>query len=392
MLRGLTTLPQPIACVFGDLNLVRPLAQAGIECAVPSNRGAVRYSRLVRQIIDLAGADSPDDVVRRLQDFGSRQPEPPVLYYQADADLLMVSRHRSLLVEHFRFLIPGSELVEDLTNKIRWSGLAERLELPVPATIPLDLEADTADLPFPIVVKPAAHDPTAQVGESRFTKAVAIRSHAHLMDRSSQLRAIRGSLVAQQLIEGPESNVESYHVYVDSDGRIAGEFTGRKIRTLPRHFGTTTALEVVDRPDVRKLGREVVERLGLLGVAKLDFKRGPDGRLWLLEVNARFTLWNHAGAAAGVNIPALVWADLAGHPRPRAGIRRSRTTWWHFSDLRARKAWGLSLAAGIRFALSAQTRSGLAWDDPLPILRGVAGMAGRRVSGALSRYPRAAKP
>lgn len=392
MLRGVTTLQQPVACVFGDLNLVRPLAQAGIACAVPSNRGAVRYSRQVRQLIDLQGADAPEEVVRRLLDFGSGQPEPPVLYYQADADLLMVSRHRSLLGEHFRFLIPESELVEDLTDKIRWSDLAERLELPVPATIPLNLEADTANLPFPIVVKPATHERTPKVGESRLTKAVAIRSHAQLMDRSPQLPAARGALVAQQLIEGPESNVESYHVYVDSDGRIAGEFTGRKIRTLPRHFGTTTALEVVDRPDVRQLGREVVQRLGLLGVAKLDFKRGPDGRLWLLEVNARFSLWNHAGAAAGVNIPALVWADLAARPRPRAGLRRRRTTWWHFYDLRARRAWGLSLVAGIRFALSAQTRSGLAWDDPLPILRGVADLVSRWLGGALSRHPQTAKP
>jgi predicted ATP-grasp superfamily ATP-dependent carboligase len=48
-----------------------------------------------------------------------------------------------------------------------------------------------------------------------------------------------------------------------------------------------------------------------------------------LEINPRFTLWHHAGAVAGVNIPALVYADLTGTPRPataraKAGVRRCR--------------------------------------------------------------------
>src|SRR5215470_19812901 len=40
----------------------------------------------------------------------------------------------------------------------------------------------------------------------------------------------------------------------------------------------------------------------LTGVAKPDFKRAPDGRLLLLEINPRFNLWHHLGAVAGVNL------------------------------------------------------------------------------------------
>jgi len=50
---------------------------------------------------------------------------------------------------------------------------------------------------------------------------------------------------------------------------------------------------------VRRLGRELTERVGLRGFAKFDFKRDPDGRLWLLQVNPRFNLWHHVGADAG---------------------------------------------------------------------------------------------
>ena len=55
---------------------------------------------------------------------------------------------------------------------------------------------------------------------------------------------------------------------------------------------------------------------GLTGVAKLDFKRDRSGKLHLFEINPRFTLWHHAAAIAGVNIPALVYADLTGAPWP----------------------------------------------------------------------------
>jgi hypothetical protein len=135
--------------------------------------------------------------------------------------------------------------------------------------------------------------------------------------------------LVQEFVHGSEARIESYHCYVDQEGRVAGEFTGRKIRTYPMRFGHTTALEITEAADVRRLGRDIVERLGISGVAKLDFKRDMQGQLRLLEINPRFTLWHHPAAIAGVNIPALVYADLTGRPRPaparlRAGLRWCR--------------------------------------------------------------------
>jgi ATP-grasp in the biosynthetic pathway with Ter operon len=76
---------------------------------------------------------------------------------------------------------------------------------------------------------------------------------------------------------------------------------------------------MTDAGDVRRTGREVVERLALTGVAKLDFKRDLQGNLRLLEINPRFNLWHHRGAIVGVNIPALVYADLTGAANSREG-------------------------------------------------------------------------
>jgi len=169
---------------------------------------------------------------------------------------------------------------------------------------------------------------------------------------------------------------------VREDGSLAAEFTGRKVRTWPIQFGHSTALEISDAPDVAELGREVVRRIGLRGVAKLDFKRGPDGRLHLLEINPRFTLWHNPGAAAGVNIPAHVYGDLTHAPRPAAPRARPGVRWckpWH--DLLAARASGIPLLAWLRFVGRSEARRAIAWDDPLPLF----GAALSRLAGQLTR-------
>jgi D-aspartate ligase len=178
---------------------------------------------------------------------------------------------------------------------------------------------------------------------------------------------------------GPETRIESYHVYVDQRGQVVGEFTGQKIRTQPALHGYSTALVVTDKADVIALGRAVVDKLKLVGVAKFDFKRDPDGRLRLLEINPRFNIWHHPGALAGVNLPALVYADMVGLPRPAVSRARAGVRWclaWR--DLPAARASGVPIWAWLPWALGCEAKSAIAWDDPMPLLRG----AWRWISGA----------
>jgi D-aspartate ligase len=185
-----------------------------------------------------------------------------------------------------------------------------------------------------------------------------------------QLIELGVDLIAQEFVAGAEAQIESYHCYIDGGGAVAGEFTGRKIRTYPAAFGHTTALEITDAADVQRQGRAIAERLGLTGVAKFDFKRDGGGRLHLLEINPRFNLWHHAGAVAGVNIPALVFADLTGTKRPqtrrpRAGVRWCRV----WKDYPAARATGVPVAQWLPWVLHCEALSSLSWDDPMPLLR-----------------------
>src|SRR6266704_174081 len=216
-------------------------------------------------------------------------------------------------------------------------------------------------------------------------KALRVDTRAGLLELWPRLAAAGLVVLVQQLIPGPETQVESYHVYVDEDGDPVGEFTGRKLRTWPPAYGHSTALVISDAPDVAALGRDVVARLGLHGVAKLDFKRASDGRLFLLEVNPRFNLWHHVGARAGVNLPALVYADLVGEPRPHTVGARAGVRWCQpWLDVRAARQAGVSWLAWLWWTLGCEAKRTVAWDDPLPL---VGALLDRALAGLVRRVP-----
>lgn len=366
---------RPPAVVLGDVDLVRALGLARIPSTVLAPPGApVRYSRHTRAVFPWHNAwENPENLVEELVRFGQAQPEPPALFYQEDRTLLLVSRYRDRLREGFRFVVPDADLVEQLVDKSRFQQLAMRIDLPVPVArviAPGDpVPGDDFPIPFPIALKPLVRIPARWEPLAGPGKATSVESLAALRALWPKIMAANLPILAQELVPGPETCIESYHAYVDERGAIVGEFAGRKIRTWPVSYGDSTALETSGAQDVLVLGRALVKKLKFTGVAKFDFKRGPDGRLRLLELNPRFNLWHHLGAVAGVNIPALVYGDLIGAPRTNMGPAIAGVRWCKpWKDLSAARAAGMSLAEWIPWLVRCGAKSGLAWDDPLPLI------------------------
>jgi predicted ATP-grasp superfamily ATP-dependent carboligase len=376
-----TALPVALVIGGGAIEVVRSLQIAGLPCAVVTTPGdATKYSSGIDSVFHWDWSqplEAHDEALAdRLVAWAHTQPEPPVLFYSSDQALLFVSRQRDRLAHGFRFAIPDAELVEAMADKGLFSTLAERLALPVPATIvlPPGLGAEPPDLTelgFPLIIKPERRDRGWRHvcdGEGVKVKALVIESERQLREVWPELAAMGRTLVAQQYVKGPESAIESYHVYSDKTGEIVAEFTGRKIRTYPVECGFTTALSVTREPDVLYAGRKLVELLDLRGVAKFDFKRAPDGQLYLFEINARTSLWMHPGARAGVNICEAVYADLTGRPRPALASDPLPVSWVHPKDVLAARASGLPMSRWLRFAASCQAKAFWYWRDPMPFV------------------------
>ena len=230
---------QPLACVMGDMDLVRPLGLAGVRCAVVTKADSPPlYSRFTQVAFRWEGDfwDTSNKLVDALIRFGSEQSEPPVLFYQEDAQLLLISRNRERLAQAFRFVVPDPTLVEDLVDKGRFQTLAGREGLPVPRAYRFDpAEGQTyvdLDLRFPVIIKPLTRRASWQaLGGS--AKALQVDTSVALRELWPRLMAAGLELLIQEMVLGPETCIESYHVYVDQNGDVVAEFTGRKIRTIP---------------------------------------------------------------------------------------------------------------------------------------------------------------
>lgn len=361
-------------CVLGDVDLVQALGRAGLRSVVVAGENdPVRFSRHVLATLPQRDHWTQDErIVSELLRWGSAQKERPVLFAQTDGDLLLVSRHRAALAGAFRFLVADPILVEDLVDKERFQVLAERLGLDVPraATLP---STGTPQVPpglrLPLIAKPLTRRGLVDVDEHG--KAVRVDTRAGLEALWTRTSARGVDLLLQELVPGPESRVESWHAYIDTAGAVVGDFCGEKIRTWPPEYGHSTAVRITSTADVARAGAAVVARLGLRGLVKVDFKRDPAGVLRLLEVNPRATLWHHPGAVAGVNLAALVYADLTGLPRPPRRALRAGVTWCApRADRWAARATGVSTSEWARQTLRCPARSGASWSDPAPFLRG----------------------
>jgi D-aspartate ligase len=383
MSRGRSPARRPTAVVMGVgvnlIEVIRSLSLTGVRTAVVTDaHDAARLSRWATTAVswDWTQAPSEDErLLAQLLDYARRQPSPPPLLFTSDPALMFVSKHRDELAKGFRFAVASRDHVEALVDKGRFAVLAESLDLRVPRTrvlerLPERVPEDLKLLSFPLIVKPYLRGRLwHELVES--AKAALVRDAAELATLWPRLAALATPILLQESIPGPESRIESYHVYVDSNGRIAGEFAGRKIRTFPVTYGNTTSLTISDATDVLDTGRQLVHALDLRGVAKMDFKRAPDGELVLLEINARCHLWHHPGARAGVNIPALVYADLTGTPRPPGGPVRTGLRWVHPLDLFAARTDGLSWWRWLAWARECEAKAFWAWDDPLPLVAAV---------------------
>lgn len=379
------------AVVIGDMDLVRPLGLAGIPCIAAGPTGPeTAWSRHTKGSIDLPNLwERPEEAVKCLVEFGRTAERPLALFYQKDPAVLAISRHRDELAEYYRFVVPERDVVEDLVDKRRFQARAATLGLHVPAAefarAGLDPLPD-GNLVYPLLVKPVLRSRPDETW-----KPVAMGAKAIVMESPSDAARVWRTpefagvpFVVQEYVPGGSTTLVSYHAFVAEDGTVLAEFTGRKLRTRPPELGLSTAVEITDDPRVRTVGRSVLEAFGLTGVAKVDIKIGPDGSMWILEVNPRFNLWHHPGAAAGVNIPAIVHRHLSGAPRAPSPAVTPGIRWVQvWGDWEASASAGVPRLQWLRETWSAGCRRAAHLDDPGSML-GAAAWAVKKKARARS--------
>lgn len=342
---------------------------------------------------------------RLAQHCGARVP----LFYSNDEQLALVQQHRQVLEEHYLLLLNDAGVDEALLDKALFERLARERGLPVPRALRWDGTGvdSLADFPAPVIVKPQLRKLR---GEFKvFGRLLADDEKARVFASGREAMAhplvqqLHPHLAFQEYVEGSGRDLWSYHGAADEKGCLLAWFCGRKIRSYPALTGMSSFLELVHDGELEALGRWIAGRVPLKGVFKMDFKRDPrSGRLFLLEINARFNLWHYLGAKNGLNLPLVAYEYLLYGKRPRANAYRKHYRWLYFRmDRRAfRELSGrreLTLAAWIASLVAKPAiYEVFAWSDPLPFMlelgRRVAARLGRYRSALLARLPAGARP
>jgi D-aspartate ligase len=291
-----------------------------------------------------------------------------------------------------RFALPESRLLRDLLDKEATYRRAEAHGCPYPqayGVMPDDATARRAwadSLAYPVLLKPLdSRAFSLRTG----VKAVRCDSAADV-EAAARRYAAFGPLLGQRFIPGGDADLLTVGVYRTLDGRVAGVFTGHKLRQHPEGAGVCSlgeSLEDHSAQDATRLALALLENLGFVGVAQVEFKRlAATGELFLMEVNPRTWSWHGLTALCGVDLTWLCYRDLVGLAVEPA--RQTAAGWWWFAALDLRTSWprlrGGRLGVGAYLKSLPPFRGGrgmyalFAWDDPLPALRYVVTLARRQ--------------
>jgi D-aspartate ligase len=359
---------------YQGLGIVRSLGRRGVPvCVVDDERSIARFSRYAAGGVRVRGLRDEGETVDALLQLCDRLAlDGWVLYPTREETVVAIARSRDRLARRFRVPTPGFDVVRWAWDKRNTYARAAALGIPVPRTWTPRSTADLAavDGEPPFAIKPAIKERFLQA-----TKAKAWRadSRAELGERFEAAAALvgPGEVMVQELIPGDGAQQFAYCALF-CDGRPVAAMTVRRTRQHPPEFGrASTFVETVNVPGLEAMSARFLRSIGYYGLVEVEYKRDPrDGRCKLLDVNARTWGYHTLGVRAGVDFPALLFADQLGETvtmcRARAGVRWVRL----LTDLptaaielrRGRLGW----RSYVRSLRTADTEAVFAARDPLP--------------------------
>lgn len=319
------------------LYALRELQQAGYTVAGADQiDGCARWSRAARHCWRLR---DDADLHDRLQALADGQGTPPLLLPTNDRYIEWLTQRHAELAPRFRFAGCYGGVAAELLDKQRFHALCTRHGMATPGIWHLPdaaaLQQVIDRIPYPCLLKPAlVHKARPFL---RGDKLLIARTRAQLQDLWSRLPPDSGGWIVQEIIPGPESAITVFGAYVDAAGQAHQSFVARKLRQYPPGFGSASLALSATCEETRALSQDFLRRIGFHGICGTEFKRDPrDGRLKLIEINPRPTLWFALSHAAGKRI-ATAWArDLCTEAAPADVAQRDGVLWRYLAkDLAA---------------------------------------------------------
>lgn len=380
---------RPLAVVLGStvngLSFARSLGRAGVPVLVLDTGLSYAARSRYATAIELPPVEErPDLWLDLLMGLGAQLDAPGVLLPTLDPHMLFVSSRAADLSQRFRFLVADAETVERIVDKRRQYETAASAGVAIPATAyPASVEqavAAAADrISYPCLIKPYR----SHLGQRAFDRKLAVASNPDELAAAYTSYCERGiQVMVQEIIPGDDSELFCYEGLWDEGGEERAWITVQKLRQYPPGFGSGSLMMSVDSAPTAELSRDLLRAFRYRGLASIEFKRDPrNGRLVLMEINARSFAGTQLAVSAGVDLPMLLYRRLTGDEEAaaggsfRRGVRFVHEEWDLKAYLVHRRRGAMSFAEWWRSVRGAESRAIGARDDPWPLLWGIGGAA-----------------
>jgi predicted ATP-grasp superfamily ATP-dependent carboligase len=358
------------------LGVGRSLGREGIKVyGIDFKKDIGFYSAYIISTLCPHPITEQSDLLRKLINFANSQDHKPVLFITADDFLKFVAKFADDLEPYYLFNLPSSKLIDEISDKFKQFTLAGKSGISLPATYKITSEEELGkvhhELTFPTFIKAVDVNKWRElIGGT--TKGYIVKNKTELKEKVALLMSKKIEIILQEIIPGPDTRHYKYCAYIGRDGRILLEFTLKKIRQNPIHFGVGAVVESLSYPELLIEGRKFLKHIGYKGVGSAEFKYDErDGKLKLIELNPRYWQQNSLPAYCGMNFPLMDYLEVTGQkPEPITtfieGIKWVNRYTDFDSFLQYRKTGELTFRSWVKSLRGRKIYSDFAWDDLLP--------------------------
>ena len=317
-----------------SLSLTRSLAKTGVTVRVssPSDCWGLYSSFCSKRYLVPKGAEPKEYWKKLLLGADAVVKEQHVILPCCDASIEFLAEYESQLRSRHIFDGNSKEQRLVLLDKQQTLVLARNAGVSTPKFWPVnraeEFNGASIDCQFPVIVKPKNTFKFAKIFGLKF---FTVESGVDELEEKVRQAHDKGfDVTVTEKIPGSDELLSSYYTYIDDDGNFLFHFTKRIIRRFPVNCGGATYHATEWLPETAKEGMKFFKETGFRGLGNIEFKRDTrDGKLKIMEVNARFTAAQELAIKAGAPIDLIVYCELTGQTVPTFSSFEENLRYWY---------------------------------------------------------------
>lgn len=329
--------PRPACVLITDgesrpaLAATRSLSRAGYCVEVlthtrTSRAGSSRHASAVHLVPN--AADDPVAWAWHVETLLDRAPNQLLLPI---TEVALGSLFSTSLDQRPDTLTPNPSAYHEITNKAALMERAASLGIDIPKSLLVDDPKSMDRLPegfsYPVVLKPKVSR-WLESGHWRHGDVRVAHNEEQLLQHLTNLGMTNGFLM-QEFVPGHGESI----CLLTKGGIRRASFSHRRLRERPPGGGVSVLSESrKPDPELLAASEKLLASVSWDGIAMVEFRRDPNGRAALMEVNPRFWGSLQLAVDANVDFPRLAVSLFSGETFPEPIIQEGKRLRWLLGD------------------------------------------------------------